>query len=63
MGQYNFFIGCFMNLRSHPHVSALANHLVVEYDFKEPKHVAESCKFIKYLIKSRVRQYFIINFN
>jgi len=30
---------------------------------KKPKHVAESCKFLKYLIKSRVRLYFIPLFN
>jgi hypothetical protein len=31
---------------------------------KKPKHVAESCKFIKYLIKKCcVRLYFIMLFN
>jgi hypothetical protein len=30
---------------------------------QKPKHAAESCKFMKYLIKSCVRLYYIILFN
>ena len=34
--------------------------VVPEDDSKTPKHVAASCKFIKYLMKNFIRLYFII---
>jgi len=50
---HNFYIQYFMNL----HISAQS------LGFLEPKHVAEICKFVKYLIKNRVRLYIITLFN
>ena len=49
-------------IHTHTHTHT-TSHIQPEGRSKKPKHVAEICQFIKYLIKSFVGIYFITSFN